>query len=214
MSWGYFLDLELTVPTKTWSTLGKTTGASLPAGWWGFQEAALERYFGSQGFESVTAQKALGFFKNGKSCVKSIDDVGGEMVVRLVAHLDRGGDTQVAGPIAAMFDAAAKAGGTGRIRLVNDGTYSGEDGVEVAIVDGKLARSAVEGSNDLVEELGAALYPDLAEIVERYGSPQPSPHLATPPKREAKPAKTKPAAKKSAAKKSAAKKPAAKRLEK
>lgn len=161
---------------------------------------------------SVTAQKALGFFENGKSCVKSIDDVGGEMVVRLVAHLDRDGDTQVAGPIVAMFDAAAKAGGTGRIRLVNDGTYSGEDGVEVAIVDGKLARSAVEGSNDLVEELGAALYPDLAEVIDV--SPQPNPHLATPPKREAKSAKTKPAAKKPAAKKLAAQKSAAKKLEK
>lgn len=213
MSWGYFLEFELTVSTDDWATLEKVTGAGLSAQWWGFEDADLEHTFGNAGFENATFKKIWGYWTHGQSCMKAVVEAGGKTSVHLVAHLDKGGDTQVAGVVAAMFEEAAKLGGTGRIRLVNDGSYSGEDGVEVAIVDGRLVRSKVEGSNEIAEELGMAVYPGMAEEIEQYLSPQAKAREAATAKRKKPATKTKkPASKKAAAKKPASKKtPAAKK---
>ena len=47
MSWGFFLDADLTLPTKDWERLKKTTIAShaLPANWMQFHDAELGQTF-------------------------------------------------------------------------------------------------------------------------------------------------------------------------
>ena len=208
MSWGYFLDLELTLPTADWDALQRTTAADLPKQWWGFAEADLEDTFGNAGFESAMFHKVFGFWTHGESCVKTVVEADNQTSVHLISHLDKGGDTQVAGTLAAMFEAASKVGGTGRIRLVNDGSYSGEDGVEVTIVDGRLVRSRIEGSNEIAEELGLAVYPEFANELELARAPDTKPTTRKPATR--KPGAKQPAAKQPGAKQPGAKQPAAK----
>jgi hypothetical protein len=224
MSWGYFLELNLTLPTVDWDTLQRITSAELSPQWWGFEEAGLEHTFGNAGFENAMFHKVFKFWTHGQSCVKEVVEDGDLTSVHLILHLDKSGDTQVAGTLAAMVEAAAKVGGTGRIRLVNDGSYSGEDGVEVAIDDGRLVRSKIDGSNEIADELGAAVYPEMAEEIERYLSPeakapstkakkQPVAKKSKPNKAKQPAAKKKPAGKQPAAKKKPAgkKQPAAKK---
>ncbi len=208
MSWGYFLDLELTLPTADWDALQRTTAADLPKQWWGFAEADLEDTFGNAGFESAMFHKVFGFWTHGESCVKTVVEADNQTSVHLISHLDKGGDTQVAGTLAAMFEAASKVGGTGRIRLVNDGSYSGEDGVEVTIVDGRLVRSRIEGSNEIAEELGLAVYPEFANELELARAPDTKPTTRKSATR--KPAAKQPGAKQPGAKQPGAKQPGAK----
>ena len=72
---------------------------------------------------------------------------GDTTTIRALAHLDRGGDPCVAKAFAA-FVRAAQASAQGHIRLVNDGTYSGEGGVSVLVGGGVLKRERIEDSND------------------------------------------------------------------
>lgn len=201
MSWGFFLDLELAVPTAAWGAVQRTTSAELGSQWWGFEEVELEHAFGKAGFERMPFLQVFGFWIDGVSCVKQVSEDGRMTTIRLVALLDRSGDTQVAGTVAAMFEAASKVGGEGRIRLVNDGTYVGEDGVEVAILDGRLERSRIDGSNELAAELGAELEAYLSSGARPANKPaakQPGKQPTGKPPRKhpvAKPAKKKPAAK-------------------
>jgi hypothetical protein len=103
MSWGFFLDLDLTLPTAEWKRLQAITGSALPPRWWGFEESDLdERFGGVSFFDAMAFKKAFTFFHDGKSCVKRVEEAKGRTSVRLTAHLDRSGDTQVAKPIAAL----------------------------------------------------------------------------------------------------------------
>lgn len=205
MSWGYFLDLELSVPTQAWKQLQAIEGRALPAGWWGFAKAELEERFGAgPAFDAVTFKKVLGWFHDGQSSVKKIEETSGRTSIRLIALLDRGGDTQVARPIAAAFDAAAKVGGVGRIQLVNDGSYVGEPGVSVTIAEGTLSRERLSRDRGRADGLRAAIYPELN--VDAYVSAAPARAVDRPtarevPKKDAKKAPKKDA--KKAPKKSA-----------
>lgn len=203
MSWGYFLDLELTVPTREWKRLLAVEGAALPAGWWGFRADDLEaRFGGASFFDRVTFKKALTFFKEGRSARKSIEEADGHTTVRVTTLLDRSGDTLVAKPVAAAFDAAAKVGGSGHVQLVNDGSYSGEAGVSVTIEGGALVRARLADVGALRERLSVTVYPEMAQ----YFSPEREASTARDETSAKKPTETKPTEKKPAAKKPAEKK--------
>jgi hypothetical protein len=192
MSWGYFLDLELSVPTAAWKRLQAIEGRALPSGWWGFRGADLEKRFGAgPTFDNVTFKRALAFFKDGKSCSKHVSEANGRTTVRLTTLLDRGGDTQVARPIAAAFDAAAKDGGAGHIQLVNDGSAPGEPGVVIAIASGALVRERLVDAADRREALSAAVFPELRATIDQYTSPKARAHHAAS-KRAASPTKVAP----------------------
>ncbi len=193
MSWGYYLDLELSLPTAEWTRLQSTKGGVLPAKWWGFKNADLEDLYGGlDDYDDVTFKKVFTFWTDGKSAAKSVTESKGTTTVKLTVVIDRGGDTQVVKPVAAFFDAAA-AVGSGRIRLVNDGSASGENGVEVTIADGVLVRSKVV-DRELRDTLFARVYPDLAATVDKLTS-RPAKKAAKKPSAK-KPAR-KPVAKKS-----------------
>ncbi len=158
MSWGFFLDLDLTLPTSEWTRLAPTrTGAHrIDSSWWGFQDPSLGKMFTAADFDDTTIGAAVELFNRAES-VGTVSEEGGETKLRLCQLLDRGGDPSIAKSIAALVD-ASKGSARGRLRLINDGTYAGEDGVEIVIADGTLARARVEDSFQIVLELGAEVY--------------------------------------------------------
>lgn len=65
MSWGFFLDLNLTLPTKEWTRLAATrTGEhAIAPTWWGFQEPELGTMFTAADFDDMTIGKVVELFK-------------------------------------------------------------------------------------------------------------------------------------------------------
>jgi len=213
MSWGFFLDLDLSVPTKTWKVLQASTPSDLPAGWWGFNEDELEVRFTGDLFDDINVKKVLSLFTDGESSAKSITERAATTRIELCTLLDRGGDTQVAKPFAALVEAASKVGGVGHIQLVNDGSYSGEAGVRVTLAKGVLVREPVANQRELREVLLARVYPDLEHELEKYRSPTAKQRMAPAAKKQqaAKARQQSSTKKKPAAKKQPVPKPAKQR---
>jgi hypothetical protein len=146
MSWGYLLDVRLSLPDDAWARLAGARAGDHPTspGWWGFREADLAHRFtvnfdGGRGFDDWTFERVIRSFSRPES-IGSISSDGGITSVRVASLLDRSGETYIARSFAALFEAARAAGGSGSVSLINDGTYSGEDGVTVTLAKGKLTK--------------------------------------------------------------------------
>jgi hypothetical protein len=219
MSWGYFLDLNLTLPSSDWMRLAqtKTSDHAIDASWWGFREASLGHMFTAADFDDMTIGDAVALFRRDES-ICNVSAAGNETTVRLCQLLDKGGDPSIAKPIAALVE-AARSTARGTLRLINDGTYSGEDGVEITADAGQLSRKAITDCQTYSMKLGAEIFGGLLGDDEDFDDFIDAALVETPPKKAApkqkpaakKPAAKKPAAKQPAAKKAAAKKPAAKK---
>jgi hypothetical protein len=241
MSWGYFLDLNLTIPTPEWERVAqtKTSDHAIAASWWGFQDKVLGEMFSAPEFDDMTIGEAVALFDRTDSIGKVAVE-GDKTTIRLCQLLDRGGEPSIAKSVAALVD-ATKGSATGTLRLVNDGSYSGEDGVEINATYGALSRTHITGSNELAMKLGSEIYGgeiDEDEIDELFEAATVDPKVhaegaeafaaamgltdAKAAKKAAskaaasqaattKPATNKAAAKSPAAKKAAAKSPAAKK---
>lgn len=199
MSWGFFVDLDLTLPTKEWERLKKTrTGDhAVSPGWWGLKERELESMFLRSDLDDLKLGKLLDWFANGSS-IRQVSEQAGSTHVRLLTLLDRSGDPHIAKTIAALVE-GARASGKGRVRLINDGTYSGEDGVLVRLEAGEIVRARVADSNPIAEKLGAELFEGAsvapAEVTDSAPAKAKAPSKtgAKPPAEPAKPTKaTKP----------------------
>lgn len=216
MSWGFFLDLDITLPTSAYEELLSITPATLPAGWWGFTDADLEHTFTGTEFDEMSFERTFGIFEHGDGCSKIVESAGGSTRVRFCMLLDKAGETQSAKVYAAFANAAATLGGTGYIQLINDGTYGGEAGVKVTLGGGTVARSAIGEDEHLgmMEEIAARAFGrslDGDEHANDAHEEEPDPVSEPAAKNAAKPAAKKPAKKPAAKSKPSAKsKPAAK----
>lgn len=182
MSWGYFLDATLTLPDAAWKTISKQKTDAFPTkvGWWGLKDAELERRFVdlfgdcSKGWPLAKVVKAFG---RGES-IATVTSAKGSTTIRIVDLLSKDMDTDLARGVSALFEAAAPLGGAGSVSLVNDGTYSGEDGATVTLAKGKLSRKRLKDCWELAEKLGALMYgddEDFLEDLEDDEAPAPKP---------------------------------------
>ncbi len=158
MSWGYFADLRLTLPAKAWNDLRrlKPDDVKLPKGWFGCEDPDLERGFAMPLGSKQTFAKLLDACK-GKESISTVEESGEETRVRVCLLLDKS-ELYLARPLAALLDSSREAG-AGVLRLVNDGTYSGEGGVAIELKKGKLSRRAIdEECREIGEELGMEIF--------------------------------------------------------
>ena len=163
MSWGFFLDLNLTLPTTEWKRIAKTKTRDhgIEARLWGFKdEAYLGEMFSRNNFENTKIGDAVKSFDRDDS-QGTVDSDGDVTRLRLVQLLDRGGEPDIAKAIAALVE-ASKATATGTLRLVNDGSYGGEDGVEIQVARGKLSRKRIKDAQRRSMELGTELFGEQA----------------------------------------------------
>jgi hypothetical protein len=162
MSWGYFVDLKLTLKTTAWKKLrdAKPGDTALEPGWSGLEEPSLEKAFGRPWSEDESFVKILkGRAYHGEDTVLHIDEREGMTAVRICLMLDKS-TLEQAYPLAALLYAARDAG-SGSLRIVNDGTAAGEEGVEITLAKKKITKTAIEDSFVIAEELMAELYGDL-----------------------------------------------------
>ena len=160
MSWGYFADLRLTMPAKTWKELAKKNpdALELKKGWFGCEDSDLEAGFAMRmGGPKQTFAELLDGCKGNES-ISTVDEVDGEARLRVCLLMDKS-ELYLARPLALLVEAARTAGGAGALRLVNDGTYSGEGGVAIELQKGKLSRRAIDDDcHEIGEELGMEIF--------------------------------------------------------
>ena len=164
MSWGYFVDLNLTLPQAAWKKLSnrKLGALKLKAGWSGLDDAALEKSLSRPFSETDTVAKVLkGKAYHRTDGVYRIEDSDGTTSVRVCILLDKS-LLELAYPLAGLLYAAAEtAAAKGSLRIVNDGTAPGEDGSIVSLAKKKLTKTKIDDREAIAEELMADLYGDL-----------------------------------------------------
>jgi hypothetical protein len=167
MSWGYFAELEVTLPTDALAKLRKKkpSDVALAKGWSGLIDENLEAAFGRRLTTRETFEKTLGWYQTGGSLpsIRREETNGDQATLRVLTMLEKS-LLDHAFPLAAMFHAVRDAGGAGTFRLVNDGTAPGEAGAELTLVDGTITKRRLDLDWDLTGRFGAELFaPSSAE---------------------------------------------------
>jgi hypothetical protein len=158
MSWGFYADLQLALPTATWKEIGEQRPSEtvLTPGWSGLADKALEAEFAKPFSEKKTfAQLLASPAYKGAQTINTVKRTKDATRVRICVLLDKS-TLELAYPLVALLHSAREAG-TGALRLVNDGTYGGEGGAVITLAKGKLTSKRVKDCWPLVEELGQAL---------------------------------------------------------
>lgn len=159
MSWGYFLDMELDLPSAAWERLKTATAGAheVPPTWWQLQDLELAQSFSTAGEDAdVTFEDAVARYTR-DGAIGTVETEGDITSIHVSTLLDKSLLSE-AKPFSALLEAARTAGGSGALRLVNDGTYEGEGGVVITLADGALAHEAIDDPWPWVEKLGTELF--------------------------------------------------------
>jgi hypothetical protein len=160
MSWAYLADLRISLPSAAWERLQslKPAGTTLAPGWFGLEDEELEACFGRpvSGDHRFAEVLRWDVYKR-RDAIQRVEREGTTTRVRIATVLDKS-MLGWAHPLAALFEIARAEKGSGSLRLVNDGTYSGEDGVELTLTAGKVEKERLTDCWSIVEELGAELF--------------------------------------------------------
>lgn len=208
MSWGFYLDLDVTLPTTAWDHLQTVTAAALSRTWWALPDE-LNELFTAGGYDDVTFADTLAAIDHGFPSVTGERDT---TRVVLVTLLDDASEPQrIAKPVAAFCDAAAKAGASGWVQLVNDGGYPRHPGTKVTLQSGFVFREEVPDDGKLRDALATRLFAPVAERFAKGSGPvetsKPRPKPKRTPTTKAK-AKARPKATKATARPKPAKRKA------
>jgi hypothetical protein len=204
MSYGFLFDLHLELATSTLATLDSLRAIDHPLTNWPSDQVEAAELFGPHDelwalpFRQILDAPDLGTPRS-KAITK-----GDTVTIDHAFALDKS-QLELGAVLGPMLAAVAALGGSGSLRIVNDGTYVGAEGWELTIVGGAVATAAIE---DVVDDIDAAREELVAKAL-----PEVAAMLATYSAAPAKPEKSPPAAKKKMAKKPAktsAKKPAKK----
>ena len=176
MSWGYFVDLNITLPSEAWKKISeqKLGGRKLKSGWSGFEDAALEKAFVRPFSEDATVAKVLkGKAYHGTETVHRIEAHGKDTSVRVCLLLDKS-TLELAYPLVLAFQSAAElAAAHGSLQIVNDGTAPGENGALLSLAKRKIKRTKIDDSFAVTEQLMAELYGDLVSAPLKAKSSKP-----------------------------------------
>jgi hypothetical protein len=161
MSWGYFVELNLTLPAATLAALKKKKPAdvALPVGWSGLRDAGLETAFGRRLTTRETFARTLKWFDATPSlpALQREEAVGESTSLRVLTMLEKS-VLDHAFPLAALFHAARETGGTGTLRFLHDGTSNGEAGVELTLANGEIVARRLDEEWERVGQLGEELF--------------------------------------------------------
>jgi hypothetical protein len=165
MSWGYFADLRLSLDTAAWDQLleQRPSAIQLDPGWSGLENKDLEEMFsrpntGTETFAQILKWKCY----TGKEAIETIETNADRTRLRVCLMLDKS-LLDLAYPLATLLEAARGVGGEGSLRLVNDGTAVGEDGVELVLARGTISTQPIDDCWSIVEQLGAELFAGMVQ---------------------------------------------------
>lgn len=158
MSWGFLVDLDITVPTQAWKVLKaeRPRDVSLARGWSGLVETSLEEAFGRPYTGDDTFAKVLKW-KWGPESIVLHEPVGDRTRIRVCVVLEKS-QLDHAFPLAALLEAARTVGGAGSLRFVNDGTSGAEDGSQLTLADGTIEATPLEAYEDHLDALTGELF--------------------------------------------------------
>lgn len=162
MSWGYFVELDVSLPTSALAGVRKKkpSDIALARGWSGLRDEGLEAAFGRRLTTNDTFAKTLRWFDGGRPALPSVqrEEAAGERTrLRVLTLLDKS-LLDHAFPLVALLHEVRDAGGDGTLRLVNDGTSGGETGVELTITGREIVSRRLDDDWELAGRLGGELF--------------------------------------------------------
>jgi hypothetical protein len=169
MSWAYFADLRISLPIAAWERLQsvKPAGTTLAPGWSGLKDEHLEAAFGRPVSGDQTFAEILRWdLYSTRDALQHLETKGTTTSLRIATVLDKS-LLDHAQPLAVLFEIARAEKGSGSLRLVNDGTASGEDGVELTLTAGKVKKTRLTDCWTIVEELGGELFASASSCPRR-----------------------------------------------
>ncbi|MBX3273689.1 MAG: hypothetical protein KF729_25720 [Sandaracinaceae bacterium] len=158
MSWGYIADFRLTVDSAAWTRLSRLrpSEVTLRAGWSGLRDRALEEAFGRPTGRDETFAELLEWPAYHRESVHEVALDGPTATVRVCLVLEKS-QLELCQPLATLLHAAKREPATGALRLVNDGTYDGEDGVHLSLSEGEVRKTKLRHHAAALEELSTEL---------------------------------------------------------
>jgi hypothetical protein len=195
MSWGFFLDLDVTLATTAWEQLQSVTAAEVPRNWWALTDE-LNELLTAGGYDDVTFADTMAAIDHGFTSVTGERDT--TRVVLLTILDDANEPQRIAKPVAAFCTAAAAAGASGGVQLVNDGSYARHPGIKIMLQSGFVFREEVADDGTLRDALATRLFAPIAERFAKGSGPveMPMPRAKAKPTAKARPkAKAKPTTK-------------------
>lgn len=160
MSWGFILDLKLSLADGDWEHIQalRPDDDALPAGWSGLKESELEAAFVrpvvAAELQPTFATAVAGY--RAPHALATVESRRGVTRIRVGLFLDRG-ELGWARSAIALFFAAKEHAKSGSLRLVNDGTYAGEAGVELKLSRGAVSTKRLRDSVPVAEKLAAEI---------------------------------------------------------
>jgi hypothetical protein len=160
MGWCYCVEIDITLPSSALATIEKRRAGEVarPRRWSGLHDAALEASLGRPLSSGESFVEALRWFSGahpGLASAQQRQVTGSTTRLHIVTRLD----SSLLGhafPLVALFHATCEAGGTGALRLVDDGT-EGARGAALRIEDGRIVRTRFEEDWALADRIDAAL---------------------------------------------------------
>ena len=158
MGWCYCVEIDISLPSDALAAIEKRPAGegALPRRWSGLRDAALEASLGRPLSSGESFAEALGWFDGARLPAAQRREMSGAMTR---VHVITGLDSSLldhAFPLVALFHVARDVGGTGALRLVDDGT-DGARGAELRIDDREIVRARIEDDWALVSRIDAAL---------------------------------------------------------
>jgi hypothetical protein len=159
MSWGYIVDLKLTLPSAAWKALRKRRACDvcIAPGWSKLADKRLEARFADgwgerATFDTMLRDKAY----RGADTIRRLEETSSTATIRVCVLCDKS-TLDWAYPLVALLHAARDARAMGTLRIVNDGTAPGEDGVVLTLAKGKLKATRAFDREAICEEVFAEL---------------------------------------------------------
>lgn len=175
MSWGYLLDLRCTLSARAWAALQQKRPADFPLAddWSAMRDSSLREYFAppsgkgaAETFAEVLEWPAF----TSDECLRDEKKSGAKVQLRVALALDRS-QLELVGYLGALLAAVQAARGEGKLALINDGTYVGEDGHELVVRDGKRTRRAFRNYESRRDKLVAELFGEEDDEAEHVAAP-------------------------------------------
>ncbi len=182
MSWGYWVDLDLELSAKDWAVVRARAprDVELPRDWTGLRDRSLASSFDDPEVRSSrdTFAKVLGWPIFRTESIRDVRTRGGRVSIRVAVLLDRS-VLGVGAALAALLAEAAKAGGHGALRLLNDGTAPGEGGAIVRADRRAWKSERLKNAMALSDALAREIYGDFEEWeADAGGAARPAPARA------------------------------------
>jgi hypothetical protein len=159
MSWGYFVDLDVSLATDAYERIlkKKPNDFALKPGWSGLEDRELEAAFGRPNTKDRFEQVLAGEDYKTSDGLFEVERDKGKTHLRVCLLCDKS-LLDLAYPLATFFEAARQEGASGTLRFISDVSSTDEDGVRLTIRGNTVKKEPIDDCESAVMELAKEIH--------------------------------------------------------